>query len=124
MSYAAQRHGSAPASPTPGQYDKLFSTWATGTSYDNAEMPQNHGIMVATKLKATITVGLDNEVIDKEGANVDSKSTKNCNVLQVVELLVVKLRVVNKGRDVEGVVVCLTLGNNRSGPVCREFKNM
>ena len=64
------------------------------------------------------------EVIDKEGADVDSRSIDNCNVLQVVELLVVKLRVVNKGRDVEGGVVCLTLGNNRIGLVCREFKNM
>ena len=52
------------------------------------------------------------KVIDKEGADVDSRSIDNCNVLRVVELLVVKLRVVNKGRDVEGVVVCLTLGNN------------
>ena len=64
------------------------------------------------------------EVIDKEGADVDSRSIDNCNVLRVVELLVVKLCVVNKGRDAEGVVVCLTLGNNRSGPVCREFKNI
>ena len=64
------------------------------------------------------------EVIDKEGADADSRSIDNCNVLQVVELLVVKLRIVNKGRDAEGVVVCLTLGNNRIGPVCREFKNM
>ena len=64
------------------------------------------------------------EVIEKEGADVDSRSIDNCNVLRVVELLVVKIRVVNKGRDAEGVVVCLTLGNNRIGPVCRELKNM
>ena len=64
------------------------------------------------------------EVIDKEGADVDSRSIDNHNVLRVVELLVVKLRVVNKGRDAEGVVVCLTLGNNRNGTVWREFKNM
>ena len=35
--------------------------------HDNAEMPQNHGIMVATKREAKITVGLNNETIDKEG---------------------------------------------------------
>ena len=64
------------------------------------------------------------EVIDKEGADVDSSSINNCNVLRVVELLVVKLLVVNKGVDADGVVVCLTLGNNRIGLVCREFKNM
>ena len=64
------------------------------------------------------------EVIDKEGADVDSRSIDNCNVLQVVELLVVKLCVVNKGRDVKGGVVCLTLGNNRIGLVWREFQNM
>ena len=59
------------------------------------------------------------KVIDKVGADVDSRSTNNCNVLQVV-----KLRVVNKGVDAEGVVVCLTHGNNQNGPVCREFKNI
>ena len=64
------------------------------------------------------------EVIDKEGADVDSRSIDNCNVLRVVELLVVKLRVVNKGVDAEGVVVCLTLGNNQIGLVWRGFKNM
>mmetsp|Transcript_21459 Transcript_21459/g.23992 ORF Transcript_21459/g.23992 Transcript_21459/m.23992 type:complete len:106 (+) Transcript_21459:187-504(+) len=64
------------------------------------------------------------KVIDKEGADVDSRSIDNCNVLRVVELVVVKLRVVNKGRGAEGVAVCLKLGNNRIGPVCREFKNM
>ena len=57
------------------------------------------------------------KVIDKEGADADSRITNNCNVLQVVKLLVV-----NKGVDAEGVVVCLTHGNNRNGPVCREFK--
>ena len=64
------------------------------------------------------------EIIDKEGADADSRSIDNCNVLRVVELLVVKLRVVNKGVDADGVVVCLTLGNNRNGPLCREFKNI
>ena len=64
------------------------------------------------------------EVIEKVEADGDSRSIENCNVLRVVVLPVVKLRVVNKGRDVEGVVVCLTLGNNRIGLVCREFKNM
>ena len=64
------------------------------------------------------------EVIDKEGADVDSRSIDNCNVLRVVELLVVKLRVVNKGVDAEGVVVCLTFGNNQKGPVWREFKKI
>ena len=69
------------------------------------------------------------EVIDKEGADVDSRIIDNCKMLRVVELLVVKLLVgklcvVNKGRDAEGVVVCLMLGNNRSGPVRCEFKNI
>ena len=47
------------------------------------------------------------KVLDKEGADADSRSTDTRNVLQVVKLLVV-----NKGVDAEGVVVCLTLGNN------------
>jgi len=64
------------------------------------------------------------EVIEKIEADGDCRSIENCHVLRVVVLLVVKLRVVNKGRDAEGVVVCLTLGNNRSGLVCREFKKM
>ena len=59
------------------------------------------------------------KVIDKGRVDVDSKSTDNCNMLQVVKLLVV-----NKGIDTEGVVVCLTHGNNRNGPVCCEFKNI
>ena len=61
------------------------------------------------------------EVIDKGGADADSKSTDNCNMMQVVKLLVV-----NKGIDAEGVVVCSTHGSNRKGqgPVCREFKNI
>ena len=63
-------------------------------------------------------------MIDKEGADVDSRSINNCNVLRVVELLVVKLCVVNKGVDADGVVVCLTLGNTRKGPVWRELKNI
>ena len=56
------------------------------------------------------------KVINKEGTDVDSKSTDNCNVLQVVKLLVGKKEV-----DATGVVVCLTHGNNRNGPKCREF---
>ena len=64
------------------------------------------------------------EVIDKDGADVDARSIDNCNELRVVGLLVVKLHVVNKGVDAEGVVVCLTLGNNQNGPVWREFKNI
>ena len=59
------------------------------------------------------------EAIDKEGADADSRSTDNCNVLQVVKPLGV-----NKGVGAEGIVVCLTHGNNRNGPVCREFKNI
>ena len=58
------------------------------------------------------------KVIDKEEAAADSRSTDNCNVQQVVKLLVV-----NKGVDAEGVA-CLTLGKNRNGPVCCEFKNI
>ena len=59
------------------------------------------------------------EVIDKEGADADSRSIDNCNVLRGVKLLVV-----NKGVDAEGVVVCLTFGNNQKGPVWREFKKI
>ena len=58
------------------------------------------------------------EVIGKVGADVDSRSTNNCNELRVVKLLVA-----NKGVDAEGVV-CLKLGNNQNGPVCREFKDI
>ena len=59
------------------------------------------------------------EVIDKGGVDADSKSTDTCSMQRVVELLVV-----NKGIDAEGVVVCLTHGNNQNGPVCCEFKNI
>ena len=59
------------------------------------------------------------KVIDKEGADADSRSSNNYNVLREVKLLVV-----NKGVDVEGVVVCLTHGSNRKGPVWCEFKNV
>jgi len=58
------------------------------------------------------------EVIEKEGADADSRSIDNCNVLQVVKILVV-----NKGVDAEGVA-CLKLDNNRNGLVCGEFKNI
>ena len=58
------------------------------------------------------------EVIDKEEADADSRSIDNCNVPRVV-----KLRVVNKVVDAEGVA-CFKLENNRSGLVCREFKNI
>ena len=54
-------------------------------------------------------------VIDKEEVDADSRSTTNYNVIQVV-----KLRVVNKGIDAEGVVY-LKLGNNQNGLVCQEF---
>ena len=59
------------------------------------------------------------EVIDKWGADADSKSTDTCNKLQIVELVGV-----NKGIDAEGVVVCLKHGKNQNGPVCCEFKNI
>ena len=58
------------------------------------------------------------EVIDKEGADADSRSIDNCNVIQVVKLLVV-----NKGVGAEGVA-CFKLDNNRNGLICREFKNI
>ena len=46
------------------------------------------------------------KVIDKEGTDADSKSINNSNVLRVVKLLVV-----NKGIDAEGVAR-LKLNNN------------
>ena len=58
------------------------------------------------------------DVIDKEDTGADSSSTDNCNVLQVV-----KLNVLNKGFDTEGVA-CLELENNRNGLVCQELKNI
>ena len=58
------------------------------------------------------------EVIDKEGADADSRSTNNCSVLQVVKLLVV-----NKGVDAEGVI-CLNLDNDRNRLVCCEFQSI
>ena len=58
------------------------------------------------------------KLIDKEGANADSRITDNCKVLWVVNLCVV-----NKGVDAEGVA-CLKLVNNQNGLVCQEFKNI
>ena len=58
------------------------------------------------------------KIIDKEGVDIDSRSSNNCNVLRVVDILVV-----NKGVDVEGVAY-LKLDNDRNRLVCREFKNI
>ena len=58
------------------------------------------------------------KVIGKEGVDTDFMSTDNCNELQVV-----KLRVVNKGVNVERVA-CLKLDRNRNGRVCCELKNI
>ena len=46
------------------------------------------------------------KVIDKEEADIDSRGINNCLVLRVVKLLIV-----NKGVDAEGLA-CLKLDNN------------
>ena len=58
------------------------------------------------------------KVIDREEADIDSRSINNCLVLRVVKLLIV-----SKGVDAEGLA-CLKVDNIWNKLVYQEFKSL